>query len=224
MCFMMLAVITACTSTTNLPDKTTKWKPRLQLQAGLSKGGIAENRDFASTPNISVDGFSGATRSVGPNAGAHVILPLKRNAFETGIDYMYNKQTFKYNDLLNNYVGYRGLRVSQFMLPITYNIGLFKLANQQPLCFLKLGYLVQYNLLGVTNSGQSLPGYSYNHWSKGVTIGLSSTPVVLKNGTLLGIYFDVYRGSKIYDDFYNSVAYKTPGSSFLKFGLIYQFK
>lgn len=222
--FMLLAGITACTSTSNLPTKKTKWKPRLQIQGGINKGGITENRDFASTSNTSVDGFSGATRSIGPNVGAHIILPLKRNAFETGIDYINNKQTFKYNNSSTDSRGYRGLNVSQFMLPITYNIGLFKLSNQQPLCFLKLGYLVQYNVVGATDSGQNLPAYSYNRWSKGITIGLSSTPIMLKNGASIGFYFDVYRGSKIYDDIYNDDTYKMPGSSFIKFGFIYQLK
>jgi hypothetical protein len=222
--FMMLVSISACTTTSNLPAEKTKWRPRLQIQAGINKGGITENRDFSSTSNTSVDGFSGATRSLGPNAGAHIILPLKRNAVETGIDFMYNKQTFKYNDPIANYVGYRGLGVSQFMLPITYNIGLFKMTNKQALCFLKLGYLVQYNSIDVTDSGQNLPTYSYNHWSEGITLGLSSTPIVLKNGTSIGVYFDVYRGSKIYDDVYNNDTYKMPGSSFMKFGLIYQLK
>lgn len=222
--FMMLASISACTTTSNLPAEKTKWKPRLHIQAGINKGGITENRDFSSTSNASVDGFSGATRSMGPNIGAHIILPIKRNALETGVDYMYNKQTFKYNDPTTNYIGYRGLSVSQFMIPITCNIGLFKLSNQQALCFLKLGYLLQYNLIGITDSGQNLPVYSYNHWSKGIIIGLSTTPITLKNGASIGFYFDVYRGSKIYNDVYNNDTYKMPGSSFMKFGLIYQLK
>ena len=74
------------------------------------------------------------------------------------------------------------------------------------------------------DNSQQLPVYSYNHWSNGPTLGISTTPFQLKNGAALGVYLGAYRGSKIYDDIYNSNDYVMPGSAYYKFGVIYQFK
>jgi hypothetical protein len=215
--------ITACSGTSNFPVEKPTCKPRLQLQIGTNKGGIIENTDFGTTPDIPVDGFSGATK-VGGNIGAHVLIPLERNAFETGIDYMYNGQTFTYNDPANEFSGKRAIGTSQFMIPLSFNLGLFRLTPEKPLFYLKLGFVMQYNLLNTTDSGQNLPAYSYRHWSNGVTLGLSTVPVQLNNGASLGIYLDIYRGGKIYNDFYNNDTYEMPGSGFMKIGIIYQFK
>jgi hypothetical protein len=220
----VLICITACTSTSRLAPEKTIWKPSLQLQVGVNNGGIVENTDFTATPNVPVDGFTGATKKVGFNIGTHILLPIKRNAIETGIEYMYNGQSFYYNDPAYNYLGIRQIATSQFMLPLTFNIGLFRIKENKPLFYLKLGYAIQYNLLNVTDNSQQLPAYSYNHWSNGPTLGISTTPFQLKNGASVGIYLDAYRGSKIYDDIYNSNDYEMSGSSYYKFGLIYQFK
>jgi len=79
---------------------------------------------------------------------------------------------------------------------------------------------MQYNLLNTTDTGLNLPAYSYKHWSNGVTLGFSTVPIQLNNGASLGVYFDMYRGGRIYKDFYNSDSYIMPGSGFMKFGLI----
>ena len=221
---MMLSVITACSSTSELSTEKTIWKPRIQIQGGINKGGIVENNDFSSTPNVQVDAFTGASRSVGGNVGAHVVLPLKHNAFETGIDYMYNGQSFNFYNPSHQYLGTRDIGTSQFMLPLTFNIGLFRHSNRKPLLYLKLGYVIQYNLLNVNDSEQNLPVYSYNRFSQGATLGLSTLPFQLKDGSVFGFFLDLYRGSKIYNDMYNSDVYKTPGSSYYKLGLIYQLK
>lgn len=219
-----LILVTSCSSTSDLLTEKTPWKPRIQIQAGINNGGIVENNDFSSTPNVQADAFSGATRTVGGNIGTHIVLPLKRNAFETGIDYMYNGQSFNFYNPSHEYLGTRAIGTSQIMLPITFNIGLFRQANQKPLLYLKLGYVFQYNLLNVNDSEQNLPSYSYNQFSQGVTVGLSTLPFHLRNGAAVGIYLDIYRGSKIYNDIYNSDIYTVPGSSYYKLGLIYQLK
>ena len=221
---VMLTCITACSSTADLSTKKATWKTRMQIQAGINNGGIVENNDFSSTPNVHADAFTGATKRVGGNIGTHIVLPLKRTAFETGIDYMYNGQSFNYYNPSHEYLGTRAIGTSQFMLPLTFNIGLFRQANHTPLFYLKIGYVFQYNLLNVSDSEQNLPAYSYNHLSQGVTAGLSTVPFHLRNGAAIGIYLDAYRGSKIYDDIYNSDHYTIPGSSYYKLGLIYQLK
>jgi len=220
---LILLLITGCSGTSDLPAEKKAWKPLLQIQAGANKGGVTENNDFTSTPEVPVDGFTGATRA-GFNIGAHVMLPVRNNAFETGIDYMYNAQFFTYNDAVNGYSGKRDMATSQFLFPVTCDIGLFRLKSNQPLFYFKLGYVFELNLLSVDDHGVSLPAYGYNLWSNGVTFGVATTAFRLNNGAHLGFYLDGYRGTKIYNDFYNSDVYETPGSSYYKIGLIYQFK
>jgi hypothetical protein len=169
-----------------------------------------------------VDAFSGATNK-GINIGVHLNKSLKYNQVESGLDYMYNKQTFTYNDAVNNYAGYRELKVSQFMIPLTYNFILFRKMFPNADIHLKLGYIGQLNFVSATSTG-ILPDYSIKPWSNGGTIGISAYPFQFQNGSKLGFYIDGYRGTQVYKDFYNQSSFKIPGSSFIKFGLKYQLK
>ncbi|RPH32748.1 MAG: hypothetical protein EHM93_07935 [Bacteroidales bacterium] len=196
--------------------------PYYRAQIGFNKGGITENTDFTKTSNVQPDAFTGATK-IGFNASGHVVLPIKRNAIETGIDYMYNNQTFTFNDYSNGYSGNRRISSSQIMLPVTYNFSFFHKNNPLGSIQFKVGYLIQFNMFSVLDSGTALTDYSLNNFSSGITAGLSATPFHMNNGSKLGFYFDVYRGTKIYNDFYNQSIYEMPASSFMKFGIIYQF-
>jgi len=215
---LLILVVSGC----NVTKQSEIWHPYYRIQGGLNKGGITENTDFTTTTDIEPDAFSGATKT-GFIASGHVVLPLKRNAIETGIDYMYNNQTFNFNDNLNSYSGNRKIGSSQLMVPITYNFGLFKKNNSLGTVNIKVGYLMQLNLFSVSDNGSNLTDYSLKHFSSGLTVGLSAIPFNLDNGSSLGLYVDGYRGSKIYNDFYNRSVYEMPGSSFMKFGIIYQF-
>jgi hypothetical protein len=135
---------------------------------------------------------------------------------------MYNQQTFTYNDAANFYIGARRLQVSQVMLPLTYNFVLFRSLESKADIQLKVGLLGQFNYISATETG-ILPPYSINPWSKGLTLGLSAYPFRFSHDNKLGIYFDAYLGSQIYEDFYNQSSFEMPGSSFMKFGLRYQF-
>jgi len=215
---LSILILSGC----NISKNGDTMHPYYRVQAGLNKGGITENSDFTKTTDIQPDAFSGATNT-GFNVSAHLLLPLKRNAVETGVDYMYNNQTFTFNDSNYGYNGTRKIGNSQFMLPITYNFGLFKKNNPQGSLQVKVGYLIQLNLFSVSDNGTSLPDYSMKHFSSGLTVGLSTTPFRMSNGNRLGFYIDGYRGTKIYDDFYNRSIYEMPGSSLVKVGIIYQF-
>lgn len=215
---LSILILTGC----NISKQGDALHPYYRVQAGLNKGGITENTDLTKTTDIQPDAFSGATKT-GLNASGHVVLPLKRNAIESGIDYMYNSQTFTLNDATNGYNGTRKIGTSQFMVPLTYNVGFFKKNNLLGSLQVKIGYLMQFNMFSVTNNGSSLTDYSTKGFSSGITAGISATPFKFENGNRLGFYFDGYRGSKIYDDFYNRSIYEMPGSSFMKFGIIYQF-
>jgi hypothetical protein len=169
-----------------------------------------------------VDAFSGAT-NYGINTGIHIAKPLKYNKVESGIDYMYNLQTFTYNDAVNNYSGVRELKVLQIMIPLTYNFVLFRNLLPDADIQLKLGYAGQLNFVSESGTG-TLPDYSVKPWSNGATFGISAFPVQFKNGSKLGFYFDAYRGTQVYEDFYNQKSFEMPGSSFMKFGFKYQLR
>lgn len=206
----------------------TDRKLKFSLLAGANTGGITENTDMTVVPNIrvpaesTVDAFSGATK-LGYNIGVHVNKKLKNNQIEAGLDYMYNYQTFNYIDAGNFYIGVRSLQVSQLMLPLTCNFVLFRNLTPKADIQLKVGLAGQFNSISTNDTGISLPTYSINHLSIGPIFGLSAYPFQFNNGNKLGVYFDVYRGSQIYEDFYNQSSFEIPGSSFMKFGLRYQF-
>jgi len=211
-----------------LTNSCSSTKLKFSILGGTNLGGITENTDLSKVSSIrtpaeaDIDAFSGATRA-GVNGGFHIATKLGRNDIETGLDYMYNHQVFTYSDAGNMYTGVRKLDVSQFMLPVSYNLILFRnrLINND--IQLKAGYLGQFNFVATIDEGQ-LPDYSTNVWSHGLTFGISGYPFAFNNGSKLGLYFDLYRGSQIYKDHYNQSTFKMPGSSFMKFGVKYQFK
>lgn len=199
-----------------------KWSPIYRLQLGTNKGGIVENTDMAVVDNAGVDAFSGATRR-GVNASGKVMLPIRSNFVETGIDLMYNSQTFTYNDAANDFMGERKLGVTQFMVPLTYSITLFRGNHPAGLFQFKFGYAAQFNLFSISDDHGNMPGYSTHAFTNGATLGFSTTPFRLKNGTKLGFFVDGYRGTRAYEDFYNQGEFEIPGTAFLKYGIIFQF-
>jgi hypothetical protein len=145
-----------------------------------------------------------------------------KNRLETGIGFMYNKQIFTYNDFANTFIGEREIGASQFMLPISYNFGFFKNQFEGGLFRLKLGFMFQYNLLDIEDHSNELPGYKINDFSNGLLLGFETIPFQLNNGNRLGLTLEMYRGSQVYDDYYNREDFEMPGSSFFKAGIIYQ--
>lgn len=153
-----LLVIGACSNKTTTSN-SSRLQIRYRIQAGANKGGITENTNLKLVEGASIDAFSGATRT-GINVGARAIIPLKRNSIETGLDYMYNNQTFTYSDVTNGYEGTRKVNLSQIMLPVTYSIPLFRKRLEGGLFQVKLGYLAQINIYGIKSSNANLPKYS----------------------------------------------------------------
>jgi hypothetical protein len=209
-------------ATPNLTTERNPWKPIYRAQLGINKGGVVENTDFSAIPNMQVDAFSGAT-SKGVNASGKVILPLKRNTIETGIDLMHNSQTFTYNDAANGFNGERKLGVTQLMMPITYSFSFFRKNNPEGFLQIKLGYAAQINLISISDGTGNIPNYSTSPFSNGATLGFSIIPFRLENGAKLGFYVDGYRGTQAYEDFYNRTEFEMPGTAFIKYGIIYQF-
>ena len=215
-CFWLLVFITtaSCTLTHKL---------QYSVHGGINTGGITENTDMTVLPGepADVDAFTGATRT-GFHAGARAVGQLKRNQLETGIDYMLNFQTFSYNDEVNSFTGSRELEVSQLMIPLTYNIVLLQKLLPQQEIKIKLGAVGQYNMVAAEDTG-TLPGYQIRPFSAGATLGFAAYPVVLGNGGKIGFYVEGYRGSRVYEDFYNQPSFEIPGSSYVKFGISYKY-
>lgn len=221
---LTLFFIGSCKSPFKASEDASSWNSlELKVQAGGNKGGITENTDIANEPGAGVDAFSGATQT-GFNLGARIALPVKSNAVETGIDIMHNRQTFTYNDPEHDFLGIRDLGLTQLMMPLTWNFGIINHPQNGRQLELKFGPVIQYNVLDVSDPGARLPDYDFNSFSAGLSAGLAASPLVFNNGSKLGFYIECYRGSQIYKDFYNQSGFEEPGSSFAKFGIVYQFK
>lgn len=218
----MLAFLLMGCATSNVTTERTNTKLNYRVQVGTNRGGVVENTDLTVVGSIPVDAYSGAT-SKGMNVSGKVIVPLKRNAIETGLDFMHNAQTFTYNDDENGFMGERKLGVNQLMIPITYCIGLFRNKHPEGLLQIKVGYAAQFNLFSISDGNGNLPSYGTKIFSNGATLGLSTVPFRFKNGAKLGFYIDGYRGGQAYEDFYNRTEFEMPGTAFIKYGIIYEF-
>ena len=221
--FLTFSFIGAC-SVTEKGQKSIN----VSFLIGVNKGGITENTDLTvvpdvlTTPEAVTDAYSGATHT-GFNAGVHAYKPIRLGGIESGLDFMYNSQSFTYADMGNMYIGSRDFSVSQFMLPLTYNINLFKRVLPHSQMQLKMGYMAQLNMISGKGSGL-LPEYSIIPFSNGAVFGISAYPFTFKDNSALGFYLDAYRGSQIYEDYYNQKSFEMPGSSFVKMGLRFRFK
>ncbi len=222
--FLLSSILFSCTV-----SEKSKRGLKFSFLTGYGYGGIVENTDLSIIPNASptqestVDAYSGSTIG-GANIGLHINKTLFFGEFQTGAEFLYNYQSFSYADNGNMFIGVRKLHVNQFLFPITYNFVLLKKLAPQSEIQIKIGFLGQYNILSVTDIGITpLPDYKINNWSQGAVLGISAYPLILNNDSKLGFYCEVYRGSRIYTDFYNQENFEMPGSSFLKIGIKYQF-
>jgi len=196
---------------------------RFGAEAGVNKGGIVENTDMSLIDGASVDAYTGAT-PVAAHIGGHATLPVGRNDVQVGLDYMYSPQTFTYNDGLNGFSGTRDIGLSQFIMPMTYNVNLFKrILPSGSFCF-KIGGALEYNLASVKDHEGRLPDYTIHPFSGGMVVGISTLPIEFKDHSRMGLSIDLYKGSQIYDDIYNRKEFEMPTSSYMKLSLIYQFK
>ena len=220
--------ILLCVVSCSAPNELNKnHKIEFSVEGGINYGGITENTDMSVVPNAQapeeaiVDAFTGATRS-GYHVGGHLAIPLKKLAFESGVEYMYNSQSFYYIDAGNFFLGQRDLEVSQLMVPLRLSFPLFHKLLPGADAWIKMGYMGQMNLIHVMNSG-ILPEYSLNRWSGGAVAGIAIYPFSFQNQSRLGFYVDAYRGSQIFEDYYNQSGFEMPGSSFVRGGLTFKF-
>ncbi len=219
---ILCTLLNACTAT-----RKNQRAFKYSVQAGINSGGIVENTDLTLVPNAqalpgaNIDAYSGSTRT-GYHAGIHVNKPLKYLEIEGGLDMMHSDQTFTYADKGNGFVGVRNFSVNQLIFPITCNFMLFRKKLSSAEIQVKLGYTQQINMISAGSFGM-LPDYSLNALSQGGILGISAYPVRFKNGTKLGLYLNAYRGTQIYEDYYNQESFEMPGSSFISTGIRYRF-
>ena len=218
---LMLFVMMGCAPHSSVQRSEKETKTELRVYTGINQGGITENTDMEASEELQVDGFTGATR-LGVHLGARAVVPLGRQQLETGLEGIYHNQTFTYEDPLNGLEGERQIRNFQLMVPLTYNIGIFRKHAAEGVLNLKLGWTLQYNIPVIRDQGLSLPDYTIRRFSNGPVLGLETRSFPLGEGMGLALNFELYRGSQIYQDLYNQSSFEMPGSSYFKAGVVFR--
>ncbi len=186
--------------------------------AGASAGGLVENSKMSGIEdNAGIDAITGATKTTF-NAGVHTELKLKGHFIETGLDYMSFAQKVEYNLPSYSVNGERDFRFHQIRLPLTYNLHLFKNNRNGARFVLKAGMTIGYTFnKSVTDRG-NVPEYEFSEWDWGPTLGLAFYPITLADKYRLGVYLDLFRGSRIFEDRFHT-AEGMGGHSYMKFGV-----
>ena len=143
-------------------------------------------------------------------------------SLETGLDFASQGQTFHYHDPQAGWVGSRQLLTRQWMLPLTLNLAILRRHSPEGLLMLRGGYNLQYNMLQIKCQGV-LPDYSTHPFSRGLLLGVETTPVCLGQNYRAGFYLEAYRGSRIFTDPFNPMDSEIPGSSFVRAGIVIRF-
>jgi hypothetical protein len=194
---------------------------KISLLVGIAAGGLVENMEMTGIAGVAdVDAITGATQTLF-NAGIHSERDIKGHKFETGLDYLSFDQSIKYQLPSLTVTGTRAVQFQQLRLPLTYNFHFSKDNRNYPGLILKAGLSVGYTFSKeITDSGNP-PAYRFNDWDYGPLLGVSVYPRQFQGRFRTGIYLDLYRGSRIYDDIYHR-AEGMGGQSFMKFGIILQ--
>ncbi len=202
----------------------TKTEINFVVLAGASYGGIVDNYQMSGIEGTSdVDVITGATK-IAYNAGIHSILKGHGRTIEIGLDYISFNQSVEYDLLSLSVNGTRSFEFQQIRLPMTYNFEFFKNYLNQPKLALKLGFSVGYTFsktIEDSEDSENMPDYEFTDWGIGPDIGLYFYPFDFKQNYRLGLYMDIYRGRKIYEDVYHEGLF-LGDNSFLKFGLIFE--
>ncbi|MDO9512149.1 MAG: hypothetical protein Q7J34_10355 [Bacteroidales bacterium] len=193
-----------------------------RINAGANSGGITENTDLGLIPGLGIDAVSGATK-IGLHSGAQLVIPLNSNAIQSGIEFMANHQVITFNDNTNGFIGQRNITLNQWMLPLSYIMVVGGNKRDGGYLQFKIGALLQYNRVHIYDHAANLPEFETKPISGGINLGVISFPFRFQNGSALGLYIEGYRGSRIYTDYYNPQNIQTPGSSYLKAGIIFSF-
>lgn len=179
-------------------------------RGGINTGGFVDNE----VP----DAVSGATLT-NFTLGIHPDITTSGKTFETGLDLIGYRQNFEYDDPANEYFGKRSFDYYELRLPLTYNFRFFKNLSNCDFFYLKIGistgYIINKN---VTEQG-ILPAYDLKPFSIGPALGVAFSPLGISRRFKLGVFIDLYRGSKVYKDFYNN-SRENGNTTYLSAGLL----
>lgn len=193
----------------------------ISLSGGLTYGGINDNQEFDATSGATqVDGISGATK-IGYSGGLHTEVNLNGHIIETGLDYTTFRQTITYEAGGAAYSGERDIEYAQLRLPLTYNLQFFKNRFSYSQLAVKLGLSAGYTVSKSITSGQYLPEYNFDNFEAGPLLGITYYPYMAKGRMRFGVYMDLYRGSKFFEDAYHTSS-AFGGQSFIKVGILLQ--
>lgn len=193
----------------------------ISILAGLSYGGHVDNTVMSGINDVSnIDAVTGATKTRF-NAGIHTEINLKGHFIETGLDYISFDQSVEYKLPSFSVAGNRDFNFHQLRLPLTYNLHLFKNNQNYPGLILKAGLSVGYTFSKSITGNGNVPDYKFTNWDYGPTLGFMIYPLQFKQNYRMGIYLDLYRGSRIYEDIYHQ-SEGMGGHSFMKFGIVLQ--
>ena len=215
--FLVVFMILFSGGCSPLKESRSSW---VSFQAGGNIGGIVENTDLTLLPGTPVDAYTGASRT-GVNLSMSYHHPIHKIEVETGIEMMTHPMTLTYNDPVNQFFGTRSISLTQIQIPFRVGAGFFSGTLPQGRFRIALGPLLQYNLTDVSGQGESLPSYSIHTFSAGLSLQFTVMPFAFRKGSSMGFYLGGYRGSLIYEDFYNHPDFQSAGSSYLKLGLVY---
>jgi hypothetical protein len=219
----ILTFLASCAALRSKNDSPSREKgPHYRLLAGINHGGIVENTNMDEIENAPTDAVTGATKA-GGHLGFHILFPLGKNKLETGADLQLSNQSLKYDDAVYNYQGERTIRLTQVIVPLTYNFGFFRNKNPAGLLHLKLGLAGLLNFSDISESKGRFPDCETSPFAGGMTLGIDLLPFSFKNEAKMGFYMDLYRGTQIYKDLYNKSEFEMKGTSFARGGVLYQF-
>ncbi|HPG41509.1 MAG TPA: hypothetical protein PLP19_10330 [bacterium] len=193
----------------------------VSLLVGAAKGGLVENKDMLELDNVAaVDAITGATKTTF-NAGIHSTLNIKGHQVETGLDYINFNQSVGYALPSFAVAGDRDFSFQQLRLPVTYNFQFLKNAQEEPRFIIKAGFSAGFTIAKSIAENGNLPDYDFKALDYGPTFGMAFYPYQFSSQYRTGLYFDLYRGTKIYDDVYHQ-AHGMGGQSYMKFGIVIQ--
>ena len=212
---LLIAVIilTSCRSGREISADGPVNRVNILVRGGANWGGFVDNTE--------ADGISGATH-FGMDIGIHGEYNLKKHAVGLGLDYLTFAQDLKYNDTGNEYVGGTQYRYQVLNIPLTYNFNIVRSSRDLPVLTVKAGVAAGILLNYSYESEGFVPDPTFNSASFGLTFGLMITPLHFRKASL-GVYWDLYRGSKIYEDPYH-LSDDYGGLSHMQFGLIMKFR
>ena len=208
-----LCLLMGC-STTSKVENSKQNIITYNIQVGTSWGGIIED--------TKIDAVTGATSS-SINFGFHPEFNILDKNIETGIDFLYYKQSFTYLDNVEGFDGKREFRFAELRVPLTYNFQLFKNEYSEGRLLIKLGLSAGYRVYENIEQIGTVPDYTFDEFSIGPTLGLSTTPFTINNKLKLGFYLDLVRGSKVYEDPYITTD-EVGNMSNMKFGILLKFR